>query len=392
MRNKIVGISLAVLGLTACGGSDSDGTVSDACNELSSDTFRCDTMLNDLVTEGVKPLVTEFKTELADLDEAVDAYCDASGTKELAQTAWSNAMVPLQKMQTMNFGPNADTENGLVSFYDWQTASESNIDIAIAKNAIDESGLSTIDNRKDLIAIEYILFTTDNTVTNTSNSTVDTWQTDSADIQADRCDYAQLITEDLKTRAVTLESAWHSYDLASVANSKQAAANEVTQAFFYADKQIKDAKVKSALPQDSSENFDASELESQFANTSKEHLINNLEGLKQILNAGDGVGIDDYLVAVGEPEVATLLNNQIDAAIDNLDAIENTLYSAVETGTTLETCSSLANNGSAETNLSDVEELCKFQYTIKQLTDTLKGDFVLSTEFTIPASASGDND
>lgn len=392
MRNKIVGISLAVLGLTACGGSDSDGTVSDACNELSSDTFSCDTMLNDLVTEGVKPLVTEFKTELADLDEAVDAYCDASGTKELAQTAWSNAMVPLQKMQTMNFGPNADTENGLVSFYDWQTASESNIDIAIAKNAIDESGLSTIDNRKDLIAIEYILFTTDNTVTNTSNSTVDTWQTDSADIQADRCDYAQLITEDLKTRAVTLESAWHSYDLASVANSKQAAANEVTQAFFYADKQIKDAKVKSALPQDSSENFDASELESQFANTSKEHLINNLEGLKQILNAGDGVGIDDYLVAVGEPEVATLLNNQIDAAIDNLDAIENTLYSAVETGTTLETCSSLANNGSAETNLSDVEELCKFQYTIKQLTDTLKGDFVLSTEFTIPASASGDND
>lgn len=293
----------------------------------------------------------------------------------------------------MNFGPNAEAENGLLSFYDWQTASESNIDIAIANNATDDSGLSSIDNRKDLVAVEYILFTADDTVTNSSNAAVSAWQTDSADIQADRCDYAQLITEDLKSRSATLEASWNNFDLASVSNSKQAAANEVTQAFFYADKQIKTAKVRNALPQATNENFDASKLESQFANTSKEHLINNLEGLKQILNAGDGVGIDDYLVAVGESEVATTLNAQIDSAIENLgDIDQGSMFAAINDATDVQGCINTSVSGSYEASSNDIEVICAFQKTMKDLTDTLKGDFVLSTEFTIPASASGDND
>jgi hypothetical protein len=197
----------------------------------------------------------------------------------------------------------------------------------------------------------------------------------------------------LASKAAEFENSWNNYTLASEASTKQAAANIATDAMFFADKQIKDAKVKAALPQATAETFDASKLESQFAKVSKEHLINNLKGLKRIFTANDnGQGLDDYLVAVGEAGVATTMITQIDAAITNLNAIEGTLNAAVVAETTFSNCSALANNESTATGLSDIEELCQFQYTIKQFTNELKGNFIIATKFTTPSSASGDND
>ena len=400
MLKNILVLSSALL-LTACGGSSNSSTSSqaDACDDLATSTFNCSTMLTDLVEQGVRPLVSDLKTQLSQLNSATITYCeDISNSANLttAKDAWLTTMVTIEQLQAMEFGPSANVDTGLNSFYSWAETSPLNIDIEIAKNAQFNAGLSTIDNRKELKAIEYVLFSP-GAISNTVTEVVQEWTAaangDATVIQNDRCDYAKLVTANLASKATEFETSWNSYTLASEAGTKQAAANIATDAMFFADKQIKDAKVKAALPQATAEVFDASKLESQFANVSKEHLINNLKGLKRIFTANEnGQGIDDYLVAVNEADLATLMISQIDAAISNLEAIEGTLNAAVTAGTSFETCSALANNGSNADGLSDIEELCKFQFTIKQFTDELKEDFIIATKFTTPSSASGDND
>lgn len=408
MLKNILVLSSTLL-LTACGGSSSSSSSSstDACDKLTSATFDCSTMLTDLVAQGVKPLVSELKTQLTQLNTDTVAYCaDIGNSTNLttAKNAWLATMTTIEQLQAMEFGPSADTDTGLKSFYSWQEASPLNIDLEIAANTQSSAGLSSINNRKELTAIEYILFSP-STITNTASANQDMqdWiaatnnddvNVKNENIQNDRCDYAKLVTANLVTKAAEFETSWNTYTLASEADTKQAAANVATDAMFFADKQIKDAKVKAALPQATAETFDASKLESQFANVSKEHLINNLTGLKRIFTANDnGQGLDDYLAAAGQADVATTMITQIEAAITNLEAVdEGSINDAVSNASNQSDCINLAGSGAYSNTSSDIDVICAFQFTIKQLTNTLKRDFIFATKFTTPSSASGDND
>lgn len=394
---NLLGLIISSSVLIGCGGSSGSSDVADACSELESETFSCNTMLNDLVGFGVKPVIAELNTDMQALETSLTEYCAVitdENKKDSVKTAWESVIANIQQLQVMQFGPLGNGE--LTELYSWPSYGASLYDAEIVNlnNTPDSFTLSSGNSRKGLIALEYILFTDDG-YTESDATVVTDWVSGktTTEVQQARCDYALLVSDELDTQIEQLANNWAGFNLSDSASSKQTAANQVTQAFFYADKQIKDAKVKAALPQATTEVFDSTKLESQFANVSKEHLINNLEGLKRIFTAnGEGVGIDDYLVAAGQSDVASSMIDQLNAAIDNLNDIDGTLKAAVDNGVSFETCSALANNGSSATDLSPIDELCKFQYTIKQFTDTLKGDFVISTSFTIPSSASGDND
>jgi len=164
---------------------------------------------------------------------------------------------------------------------------------------------------------------------------------------------------------------------------------------FYADKKTKDLKIKALLPQAGSDSFNANKIESEFAHISKEHIIENLKGLKAIFTANGNMGLDDYLIAAGQSSVANDMLATLNAAIANAEAIDDSIFDAVTAGSNQQSCITLAASGlydADETNSSDIDTLCALQYTLKQFTDILKGDFVLTTSFTVPASADGDND
>lgn len=409
VKNLIIFAVASVL--TACGGS-SDTVVKDSCDELSNADFSCEVMLDDIVSKGVLPAVEQFEVELNSLQTKVSDYCENisdSSKHSLAKEAWASVMAPLQQLEVMNFGPNTDTANGLRSFYDWQTANPINIDIAIAKNNLFEQvGLSNSDNEKDLVAIEYILFKPGfYTVTVNENPNVLNWRTGktSDEIQQDRCDYAVLIATDMKTRSAALTADWQSFDLASVSASKQVAANQVVDALFYIDKITKDLKIKATLPQpdDVDSAFKPEKLESQFAYQSKEAILNNLIGVKTILTLNDiddsKIGIDDYLKSAGQDELAIEMNVALNAAIINVMAIDGvtgtddaTIFSAVDNASSNTDCTVSSGNGTYLDNSSDIVTFCALQYQVKTFTDILKGDFTFLTSFTVPASASGDND
>ncbi len=413
--NHILTLSIVSL-LGACGGSSGgSSTAQDTCDKLASSTFSCDDLLRDVVSEGVLPVVQTFSTKLSELDTKVATYCDdiADDVKlAAARTAWSDVMEPLQQFQVMNFGPNSDEEVGLLPFYDWQTASPFDIDIAIAKSArFSDTGLSSSDNEKDLVTIEYVLFdvaavqTYDNP--EFENSNVKEWRTGKTDdqIQQDRCTYAKLATAALASQGTALVAAWNEFDFVAASSNKQDSANEIAKSLFYLDKITKDVKIKAVLPQpdDSTSGFRAEKLESQFAHQSKEAIENNLRGALLLLNLNDSdnskTALDDYLVAAGQTEVAVAMQGALIDAIANVIAIEGDLYTAVEDAmneteiATNETqCKAVAGTGTYVSDTSDIETFCALQYQVKTLTDILKGDFTLLTSFTIPATASGDND
>lgn len=408
MKNLVI---LTFTGLlTACGGS-SGGSTSDACNDLNSSVFSCDIMLNDLITEGVTPIVQKFATAVASLNTELTSYCGETGNTDKltsAENAWSAVMQPLQQLQVMKFGPNISSSNGLLSFYDWESANAYNIDIAIAKNSLfDQVGLSNSDNEKDLVALEYIIFAPGEVQTYSDpgkeNENVFEWRDGKSpdQIQQNRCDYAMLITADLEIRTASLLSQWQGFELSSQSSSKQVAANQVAEALFYLDKITKDIKIKAVLPQadDNTSNFKASGLESQFAHQSKEAILNNLLGVKTILTLNDSddskTAINDYLKAAGQQAVADKMVVALDDAIANTNSIGTDIYTAVNNATSANeaSCTSYS-SGSLEyvDAASDIERFCALQHSVKKVTDELKGDFTFLTSFTVPASASGDND
>lgn len=412
MKLKHLAVVAAVTVLSACGGSSGGASSEDVCDKLASDSFSCNALLQDLVSEGVQPVVNSLSANLATLDTKVSAYCEAISNDTLleeARDAWSDVMAPLQQLQVMNFGPNTDSETGLLPFYDWESASPFNIDIAIAKSALFSNiDLPTSDNEKDLVALEYVLFDVSAVQVysdpDNENPSVESWRTGKSDeeIQQDRCDYAKLVSTYLSDKGLSLKSAWEGYDFVAASSSKQASANEVAKALFYVDKITKDLKVKSVLPQpdDSGSTFDAGKLESQFANESKAAIKNNLLGTKIMLTLNDSdnskTALNDYLTAAGFESIGTNMLTTLDAAIENIDAVNSDLYTAVEGATDATQCKTVAGNGTyiaeGAGESSDIDTFCALQYQLKMFTDILKGEFTSSTSFTIPPSASGDND
>ena len=398
--------------LTGCGGSsggsssDDNGSAggsdtSNACTELSSDTFTCDQMLNDIVEYAIRPSTAALSAASQELHDTTDTYCAALGEENEAATlisakaAWSTAMIEVQQLNAMEIGPLANSDTGLTAIYAWPIVSSCLVDIQVMAGELGPN------NRAGLFAMEYLLFGPAGETSCTGTSDVVDWAATKTtdEIQLARCDYAKLVTGDLINKTSALATAMDEYDLASANNNDQVSAGFVSDALFYNDKQTKDVKIKGLLPQADTEAFDASAAESQFARTSKEHIYYNLQGARKLFTANSNVGLDDYLVASGQQSIADDMLATLDATIDNLDALSSntdatndTLFDIVSAGENVQTCLNLGASGIYDNASSDIDTFCALQYSIKQFTDILKGDYTLLTSFTVPASAGGDAD
>ena len=390
-------ITIASLVLLGCGGSSggpSGGSVSDACTELENDTFNCTQMLTDMVEHAVRPVVSNFATNAQALHDTTDAYCAAQEDDKLtlAKTAWQTTMVDVEQLSVMQFGPlDSDGETGLASFYAYgATVSSCLVDLQVV------AGEVSTDNRSGLFALEYLLFGTIGTVScskDQSESVVEWAESKTeAEIQTARCDYAKLVADDLVTKSTNLKTAWDSYSLVGAKDTLQVAASLVTDAMFYADKNTKDEKIKALLPQAEADNFNADKVESEFAHQSKEHIIENLIGLRTMFTANGHMGLDDYLNAAGQSAVAADMLTTLGAAITNAESIDDSIFDALETASNKQTCIVLAASGAYDANSSDIDTLCALQWNLKLFTDILKGDFILLTEFNTPKGSGGEND
>lgn len=373
-------------GSTGGGSTGGGSTGNDACSRLNSDSFNCATSLRSVVDNAVKPAVNNLQGLVQTLNTTTQAYCsDMSGVnKTAAQDAWKAAMSEWQKLEVMQFGPVGEQR---FNFYTWNRNDSCKVDEEVVNSTA--NGYQLTNNvepvRFSLDALDYLLFTGSSNISCpevNKTAALRTWDAQGeATRLAERCDYTQLVTAHMVANVAALKTAVDNYDIGASANL-QTAADSISDALFYIDKQTKDAKLTEVFPASSAGSYTLSALEFDARNPyGKEAIQANLEGALAVMDNG----MDDYLVAAGQSALATGMKQKLQTAIDATAAINGDIRSIL-TGADAATCINAASDA------SELEKVCSLDNKIKDFTDDLKGQFVMTLGFSVPNNAQGDND
>ncbi len=395
-----LGVSLALAALaSACGGGDSSPTPPTTVDAPGDDFDRL-ALLKNLGENIVLPLYTQFSAETADLEAAVGAYCEGLGgadedsLRTAAQAGWQAAMNTWQQAEVMQFGPVAMDDGAPRDvIYSWSIVSSCAVDQDVNLYRQDPAAYdisARLTNRRGLDALEYVLFQADLNHTCPSQTAPEGWDAlDDAARATARCGYAEVAAADLAAQAAGLRDAWHpdsgnyvaSFASAEGFASAQAALNVVTDAMFYLDTETKDMKL--AEPAGIAENQCSAmgtpcepELESPYAERSREHVIGNLTGIQRIylgegLDGTDGVGFDEFLRALGAADVADQMTAAIADAITAAEAVPGTMRGALA---------------------SDYDTVVAAHAGVKAITDLIKSQFLTVLGLDLPESGGSDND
>ena len=154
----------------------------------------------------------------------------------------------------------------------------------------------------------------------------------------------------------------------------------ISDALFYLDKMVKDMKLGESAgivlnACGTVEEPCLREVEHRFADASTLSVRANLAGLRAAftgtIDGADGLGFDDYLIAVGATDLATRMVGNLDLAITRADALPESFLTALA---------------------SDRASVVALHATTKAITDDLKAQFLTVLGLEIPDDVAGDND
>ena len=398
--------------ISACGGGGSSSSSSE--NDTTPDAnIALQQQVLTSMANAVLPVLQSAQTNFQNLETKVEEYCDEVELSSAnidtslasAKTAWQDAMTQWQKAEVMNFGPAKDGGNNSIRerIYSWPAVSSCFVDGAVVAYD-DDAGAFSISNqtprRIGLDALEYLLFNDNlnhscSTDSSTTSGTFGAWDSRSDnDRSLARCKYAAVVAEDISNQSSTLLTQWqgagdnYAQQLSTAGttstrySSARDALNEISDAMFYIEKELKDLKV--AEPAGISASCATAScpelIESQYAEHSLENIKANLEGFLALLNNG----MDTLLNNVDLSSVATEMTTHANAAISSIDNYSGTFKDSL-VGLDEADCT----NSTSENRL---EPACALHADIKKVTDLLKSDFVIALNFAIPQTAEGDND
>ena len=152
--------------------------------------------------------------------------------------------------------------------------------------------------------------------------------------------------------------------------------DEVYAGLFYLDKFVKDLKLgkPAGITPDCEAETCPGAIESKFANVSKENLINNLLGLRLVMQGGADssfIGFDDLLISEGAAELAATMESKLEAAIEALEAIDGALSDAIS---------------------QNLPSVVAAYDAVKSYNDDFKTEFVTVLNLSVPQEGAGDND
>lgn len=361
-------------------------------------------LLLNLADNVIGPTFSKFQTQVSDLDTSVQAYCGALASADeataltTAQASWETTMRVWQQAEMMQVEPlSLNDANLRNNIYTFALNDSCAVDQEVAYLAQGDFGAGVEydislrqPNRRGLDAMEYLLFNAEaNHSCPPQIAILQGWnELPLAEKKAQRCALLQAASADLKNSAETLVSGWtgeyrqnlvNAGDAQSSYDTAQKGLNAITDAMFYIESYSKDLKVAKPLgllPNSCAGEACPADLESQFAFVSKENLADNLTALEMLfLGKGEdgvnGLGFDDWLVALEEGTLAATIEQDIAAAIATANGVPTTLKSSLET---------------------DVNSVNAVHTSIKQVTDQLKTDFIEKLQLELPSNAASDND
>lgn len=385
-KSASLAVLLAATLLTACGGSSSSSSTAagnNLCNEIASDSFSCSALLANMA-EQQQSRINTFADAIATLNTNVGALCDAlssAGEADAlitAQASLSRAATAWQQLEVMQFGP--VTEAVRNDFYSWplSVGKEGQINSEIA--FVNDGGeFDPTPTKRGLTAVEYIL--NDNPQ------------------GAGRCDYAELATGKMAEQSQALKTASAAF-APDQSSNPQSEIQDVFDALFYVYNQTKGEKIqKTILPQNANDTFKSSQLEYQYADLNRAAVEANLLATQAIFTGADELGLQDMLIAAGQPSLANAmeaaLTTAVAAAADSefsqswraiLTAADQDYVGDDDVGA----CISITADTTAQS--TDLEKLCSLDKKIKVFTDDLKGQAALTLNLTVPKDAESDGD
>jgi predicted lipoprotein len=356
-------------------------------------------VLLDAITTCNVELLDAFRGAAEELDTAAAAAKDDPAAQDKARAAWTKAIDIWQKAEVFQFGPAgpSTTPGGKARrdyIYSWPLVSRCLVEQNLVSKSYEKPdfGTTALVNMRGLASVEYLLFYTgtDNACSpaTTINASGQWAALGPAELAARKAHYSSVLASDVARAARDLVKAWSPEGgnfkgqiasagaSGSVYTTEQMALNAVSDAMFYVESQVKDAKLARPLGMLNCDDTTCPEaVESRFAARSRQHIRNNLLGLHMLLagcNDGEGVGFDDLLSAVGASSLAGRMTADVDAAIAAADALKSDDI-AKEIGT-------------------DIVAVQNLHAAVKKITDELKTEFVSVLDLELPTALEGDND
>lgn len=405
------GILLASLALSACTGGGNSGDDTPATQTGSFDYLEMFVNIADnVIIPGYEALQQSSKA-MAETNGAIEQYCsaitegNADTQKANAQQSWKDTMAALQKVMVHQIGPVAENEGALqhrlITPAD-SRVSYCGIDQSVILASQDDSFSvsSRLTNQRGMYAIEYLLFS-DDLKHNCPVQIIETrdWnERDKTQRQLLRCNYAQQLATDVADAANDVLTAWQTQGgnyRATFAhpNNRETAIEQLSDAMFYIELNVKDDKLGPPLALHNSCNRLAcpDRVKSPFSRTSLVNIDNNIAGAQHLFNGGNGLSLDDLINSAGLPSVTTRFNRELSELRNYLAQIETPLIDQTEKMLTLTDNSECINSAANPDNTSSISACAAFGY-LKRVTDTLRTDFVTALNTDLPDRAQSDND
>lgn len=318
-------------------------------------------------------------------------------SSEDTRAAWRTAMAAWQRVEVMQIGPQADaTQPGgkdlREPIYAWPLESPCAVDEALVSEAYGDIPALLV-NARGLAAIEYLAFHEGAENACTPQATINTsgsWEAiDASELETRRRTYAKAAADDVAALGNQLADLWSSeggnfaFELANAGNGSSAypkvrlALNAISDALFYIEYATKDLKVARPAGLTLCASAACPELvESPWAGASKDNVLDDLAGFQRIFDGCDAegkeLGFDDFLYAVGRPEVSADIDAAVLDAIAAASAIEEPdLASALET---------------------DQASVIALHTALKRITDLLRTELISVLDLELPKRVEGDND
>jgi hypothetical protein len=336
----------------------------------------------------------QFENTAIDLDARVATYASepTEVSLERAAAAWKQAMDRWSQIELFQFGPLSSKNEsagkdvylgqGLRdAIYGWPSVSRCRVEDQVASQGFASKGMDgVLTSARGLYALEYLLFYPgSDSACAASSTTATTWAAlGEAELLSHKLGYARALAADVRERARALSGIYRegesreAFVSASGYPNEQESLNVLGWALVYVEREVKDWKL--GVPAGYTLTHPVSEPESPYAGSGTDDIRQNLLGFRSLFQgcgaAGEGIGFDDWLIAVGHAELASDI---VRATSDALVAVE--AFPPLPSATK--------------------EQVQELYATIKVLTDFLKTDLFGDGSpigLKLPAGIEGDTD
>ncbi len=357
-------------------------------------------LLTDAWPEVVAPSLAEARSATEVMVAATEAWAQAveSGgnttpSQADAQDAWAEAMEAWQRIELMQIGPAGPSlstvggQDRRDEIYSWPTTNPCRVDQETVAASWEDADFfeANLVNVMGFDAIETLLFSPsdDNAcppqVPPNSDDSFEALGADGVDLY--RARYATRLGQHILENIDAIESGWtegFATDLAQAGASGSSFAsqeeglNAIFDALFYLELHTKDRKLAWPLGLTGCGLDDCTGLgETPQAGRSHTWVAANLAGFRALYTGGEGGGMDDLMVAVGQTQIHLDILDALDAAEARAQAMDLPLEEALAV---------------------DPDGLQELHDKVKAVTDVLKNDLATLMMLEIPSEAAGDND